>query len=319
MLRAASSHLAAAATLTAVLVATAFACSPVIVDPCFDCGEGEGEGEGEGGAVAPSVDRICAHYVQCGFVEDTASCEADAARNVEPFATCPGFPDAYAALVACQDDAPCEDDGACADLQTTMNTLLKDCVTPPAVDDALDRVCARYDECAGPDPSCADLYAERFVAAGPTCTEAHAAIADVADCVEAATCESIIDCDPVWSAFYDALFICSAGPAPAGQPFPEGRAYLHELVPADQCNPEMGNCNQTADFCPDGIVNYVVTDILLPGLYAQQGDVVTMSLSETGGETSDLVTFTVQDDGARLVRDDDGAVFVRQEGEPFCE
>ena len=311
-------RLASAAALLAVLAA----CSPP--DPCSgddgcaepDAGEGEGEGEGE---LDPIIERACAHLLQCDFVDDLDACRADAARNVEIYAPCDGFTAAYDDLVACTEDAACGDDAACATPQAAMNDLLLDCVTAD-VDDEIDRVCAVYDDCNGPDPSCPDLYAEQLVPAGPDCPDAHAALAQVADCLEGSTCDALFDCDPDWEAYYDAVFFCRAGPPPPGEPFAEGRAYAHELIPADECNPEIhGNCNQTADFCPDGSATYVVTDILLEGLYARQGDVVTLNLSETGGETSDVVTFTVVDGGATLIRDDDGAEFVRQDFEPFCE
>jgi hypothetical protein len=278
----------------------------------------DGPDAGAPGTLAASVDRLCRRAVACGTQPELERCVTDVTRRVEPYESCAGFPAAYAALVACGEAAPCDDASTCDPRQQEVNASLLDCVTPAPVEAAIARVCARSGACAQLDPGCEGQYAERLIPAGPSCSGAHSALDAVATCLEAQACDALSNCDPQWSALDDAVFLCSAGPPPQGEPFAEPRAYLHQIVPADQCSPEQGPCSQTADFCPNGRASYVVTDVVLPGLYAVSAGTLTLSLGETGGETNDLLTFSVEGSGDRLVRSEDGAVFVRQPFDPVC-
>lgn len=184
----------------------------------------------------------------------------------------------------------------------------------------IDRLCTFNDGCFGENPGCEATWQDALARAGGECPLAEEALAAAADCLEEAGCDDTLRCDPTWDAFYDEVFFCYAGPPPPGEPFPEPRVYERWLVPEEECEPAvMGNCVQLAELCPDTRAKYMVTDIMLDGRYAVDDGQLTLELVETGGETPATVTFTVEDEGDRLVRSD-GAVFVWDKGaELVCD
>lgn len=113
---------------------------------------------------------------------------------------------------------------------------------------------------------------------------------------------------------------------PASSLWEEPRAYYVQLIedPDDCANSwELFsmNCYQTAEFCPDGSVQVVVTDIINGGLYGLTDETVQVQF-DSPGDLPVLWDLEVQGDGN--LRDGSGAVWIRDAEfevvwEPACD
>ena len=82
--------------------------------------------------------------------------------------------------------------------------------------------------------------------------------------------------------------------------FAEGRAYYVQLI-EDEYNCEHSwelfnmNCYQTAEFCPDGSAEMMVTDIINSGTYVIDGQVLTFTRSGPGDVAETVVVDLISD------------------------
>lgn len=107
--------------------------------------------------------------------------------------------------------------------------------------------------------------------------------------------------------------------------FSEHRLYTYDFFASfgecleAQPSPDFWiNCSQTANFCPNGRVELMVTDILHAGTCAVDGRSVTLTFRENP-EVGRRVRFVLSPDGESITERGSGSVWKRKGGEQLEE